>query len=197
MLAGCAQIPRHAEPGTPTFSRYVAAGFDRNSIQRVLLVPLANESAEPRAAEDIRNALSAEIQSMGRYEVVLAPAQLLCACSRRVRQHGEFDEVELLEIALKHQADAILFGAVTQHRSCAPPRIGLSLRLVSTSEAVVIASVDGLWDASDRTIAEQARGYHEWRVGQTYSLLADDLILVSPHGYQRFVCHAATRALLL
>ena len=196
VIAGCAHVGGRDAPCLPTFSRYRAAHFDWNSVRRILLMPLDNESAEPRAADEIRNALAAVLQSTGRFEAVIAPLEARLACSEAVRVGGRFDEAEMLEIAVQHQADAILCGAVTQHRSYAPPRIGLSLRLVSTAEATVIASVDGLWDAGDEAIAEQARCYHDQTATETPSLLGSEIILASPHLYRRFVCHAAVQALV-
>ena len=195
MIAGCAQICHRSAP-RPPFSQYHAAQFDWNSIRRVLIMPLANESAEPRASEEMRHALAAELQSMGRFEAVVAPAGEPLTCSEAVRVNGRFDEAAMLELAIQHQADAILCGAVTQHRSYAPPRIGLSLRLVSTAEATVIASIDGVWDAGGEAVAEQARCYHDRNATESPSLLGSEVILASPHLYQRFVGHAAVCALL-
>lgn len=195
-VAGCAQVCHREAPRPPTLSHYRAAQFDWNSIRRVLIMPLGNESAEPRAAEEIRSALAAELQSMGRFETVAAPLEADLACSEAIRGGGRFDEAEMLQIAIRHQADAILCGAVTQHRSYALPRIGLSLRLVSTAEATVIASIDGLWDAGDEAVADQARRYQDRNATETQSLLESEVILVSPHLYQRFVGHTALCALL-
>ena len=69
------------------------------------------------------------------------------ARSGDVFNRGQFDELELLRVAREYDAQAILFGKVTQYYPYTPPKIGLSLIMISPAEGVAIASADGLWDA--------------------------------------------------
>src|SRR5262245_8996907 len=69
--AGCALCQKPPPP--PPGSLYHANGFDPNSLNRVLLAPMGNESGFPCAAEEIRAALAAELQCLGHFEVVVPP----------------------------------------------------------------------------------------------------------------------------
>jgi hypothetical protein len=99
-------------------------------------------------------------------------------------------------LAAEYQVDAVLFGTITHYHPYAPPRIGLSLRLISPADAAVIASIDGLWDAREKLVAEQARAFHAHIHHGERSLMGGDLVLESPHLFQRFVSHEAVNALI-
>ena len=91
--------------------------------------------------------------------------------------------------------DGILVGAITQYHPYPPPRIGMTLQLISPYEAVVVASVDGLWDARRKVVADDARAFYEsnsyhWQFAQE-----TDVGLSSPLLYQRYVCSRAVHEL--
>jgi hypothetical protein len=159
-------------------------------------VPLENESPYPQGTFDLQESLAARMQCAGRFEVVLASPDTHLACRDAVRLNGRFDEAELVELADEHNADAVLFGAITQYQPYAPPRVGLSLRLVSPATGALIASVDGLWDARDRSVADQARWYTALVLNNGQSLTGCDLALESPALFRRFACHQAVDALV-
>jgi hypothetical protein len=177
------------------FSQFHAWDFDWFSVRRVVIVPLWNESPDPTAAQAIVEALCAELQSIGRFEVLVAPIEVPSEWSRRVRVSGHFDEMELFELAQSFHADAVLCGAVTHYHPYAPPRVGLSLRLISTAESVVIASVDGLWDARDLAVAEEARAYYGHTMTMNHVISGQDVILTSPQLFQKYVCAQAARVM--
>lgn len=196
-LAGC--LPARPKPRVPTvdlpFSRYTAADVDWSTLQRVVLMPLDNRTQHPDASRQIQTALAAELQRIGRFDVVIGSPETYAHWSRSVLGSGRFDEFELLQTARKYQAQALLFGAVTQYEPYAPPQIGLSLLLVSPAQATVIGSVDGLWDARETAVAELARRFHRNTLRWPQNLFGSELALESPGIYQRFVANQAARAL--
>jgi hypothetical protein len=179
------------------FAVYHAPSFDVNSLQRVLLMPLANESPFPCAADEIRAALAAELQCIGQFEVVVAPPTPEVCQAKLVHVRGRFDEAAMAHLARTFKADAILVGAVTQYHPYPPPYLGLTVHLVSPTSAVVVASVDGLWDGRDKKLAKEARVYY--RQG-SHPLLQpgqeSDVALASPRLFQRFVCNCVAHALV-
>lgn len=196
IASGCATARPHSVAQAPPCHQFRAPGFDGSFVRRILLVPLANESANPSVPTELQQALAARLQCAGRFEVLLPASNDHITCNETVRTHGQFDEAELLRLAAEYQVDAVLFGAVTQYHPYALPRIGLSLRLISPADAAVIASVDGLWDARDKSVAAQARSYHSHVLNGERSLVGSDIVLESPLLFQRFACHEAVEALI-
>src|SRR6266849_3413260 len=200
-LVGC-DLFQSRPPGHPCFTTYQARGFALASVSRVLILPLANESPFPHVAEEIRSALAAELQTCGAFEVVVAPHHLELPVTPAVHVDGRFSEEAMLELAHAFRVDGVLLGSVTHYHPYSPPRIGLTLQLISPGLAMVVASVDGLWDARDRVLADQARTYYRQSFNPLLALAEGDLpppegdlALSSPQLYQRFVCHQVTQAL--
>jgi hypothetical protein len=178
-----------AAPVDPApFQKYIATNFDWSSVKRVVLMPLANQSAFEHASDELQANLAAELQRAGRFDVVVATLEEPAARSRDIFSRGAFDELELLRIARNHDAQAILFGMVTQYHPYSPPRVGLSLVMISPAEGVAIASADGLWDARELSTSRQAQAYLQEMTSWRQGLLGMDRALQSPDVYQRFVC---------
>lgn len=196
LVAGCAPKCVATTPPPPVCHRYQAPGLDWALIRRILLVPLENDSPYPQGTNDLREALAARLQLSGRFEIVLTGPDTRIACRDAVRLNGRFDEGELIELAEAYNADAILFGSITQYQPYTPPRVGLSLRLISPTSGSLISSVDGLWDAREGSVADQARAYTAYVLNDGRSLNGCDLALESPAIFRRFACQQAAEALL-
>ncbi len=194
---GCAhrKVPVAVETPIAPYQQFIAQNFDWSTVQRIVIMPLANQSAFPRAAEEMQANLAAEFQRAGRFEVVVATREDPGARARDVFSRGQFDEIELLRIAREYQAHAILFGNVTQYHPYSPPRVGLSLLLVSPAEGVAVASSDGVWDAREHTTSAQAVNYYRESLRWPQNLMGAERVLDSPDVYQRFVCQQVASSL--
>lgn len=199
LLPGCIR-KRNAlyDSSTPRYSRYnqyTADDFDWTTIQRVLVMPFGNRSSYPQVPEQIRTALAAELQQAGRFEIVVAPLDVEATSSKEVLSTGRFDELEALRISRRYQAQAILYGVVTQYHPYSPPRIGVSLLMVSPAEAVVVASVDGLFDSREQSTVDAAADYYDRTQSFPLSLLGSDRVTESPDVFRRFVSHEIAKSL--
>ncbi|MCS7270145.1 MAG: hypothetical protein NZ703_03585 [Gemmataceae bacterium] len=215
LLTGCNQqlfpnLPRPFRPpppGPPNFSYYHLNGWDWQQVQRVVVLPFLNETQTTRVAEEVQQAMIAELQRLGRFEVIPAPPDDQAVLSACVRRGGRFDEAVLLHLARLSSADVIVHGIVSHYSLYPRPRLGLVLQAIAPQEGKVVASVDGLWDAMDATLAERCRAFYRQRprplppfirnhvIPHDYTF-ADELALDSPTLFQRWVCWEASRALL-
>ncbi len=195
----------HFEP--PTFSRYQLADWDWRNVHRVLVLPFLNESEYTHAGEEVQAALAGELQRLGRFEVVSAPADDRAALAAQVHRGGRFDELAMLEIARQTKADVVVHGIVTHYSPYPRPRMGLIVQAVSPARGKVVASVDGMWDTTDTALADRCRTYYRQRprprppwlrnnVIVNDDSFAEELALDSPALFQRWVCHEATLTLL-
>lgn len=197
LAAGCVQHEvQTAQPVEPApFQQFISDKFDWSSVRRVALMPLANQTEFEHVSAELQSNLAAELERTGRFDVVIVPLEDATVRSRDIFQSGSFDELEMLRVARQHDAQAIVFGNVTHYHPYAPPRVGLSLVMISPAEGVAIASSQGLWDAREMSTARQAKAYvaqtQSWRQG----LLGLDRALESPDVYQRFVCQQIASSL--
>jgi hypothetical protein len=206
MALGCKTVPKCSPPPEPTASQYHAGFFAWAGVSRVLILPVLNESPYTRAGDEVSRALAEELQLLGRFEVVAPPAGEHPRLAAQVHRGGRFDEAAMLELAKVFRADVILHATVTQYSPYPRPRLGLVLQAVSPAEAKVVASVDGLWDSTQRPVELRAKLYyhelparHPWIANHLIAPddgYADELALDAPMLFQRFVCHEAVRTLV-
>jgi hypothetical protein len=211
-FAGCSLFDRLAERvGTakspPTFSQYHLDGWSWDTVDRVVVLQFLNESEYTRAGVEVRAAFTSEFQRLGRFEVVATVANDRPVLAAKIHRQGEFDEAEMLEIASQNRADVVIHGVVTQYSPYPRPRLGIILQAVGPMQAKVVASVDGLWDTTDKRISDRLRTFYRQRPRErppfirNYVIASDDafaseLALDSPALFQRFVCHEAALTLL-
>jgi len=204
---GLAHPRKPPPPGPPTYSQYHLDGWDWNRVDRVLVLPLLNESSHTQAGREVQAALTSQLQQLGRFEVVAGPPDDQALLGRLAHRGGRFDEAVMLEIGRATRADVIVQGTITQYSPYPRPRLGLVLQAIGPREAKIVASADGLWDTTDLAIAERVRTYYRqtprprppWvrnHVIATDDGFAGELALDSPALFQRFVCQEAVLALV-
>ncbi len=197
--------PAPPPPETPV-SQYHADSFSWEPIRRVLVLPVLNESIYTRAGDEIGVALSAELQALGRFEVISPPQGAKTQLASSIHRGGRFDEAVMLEIGRSCRADVIVHAAATQYSPYPRPRLGLVLQAVSPRDGVVVSSVDGLWDSTQHSVEIRAKLYYhqlpqrrpwirEHKIAPDNGY-ADEMALESPQLFQRFVCHEAVERLI-
>jgi hypothetical protein len=183
----------------PVYSQYHHDAFRWSDVGRVLVLPIANESSYTKADEELARALRAELQQLGKFEVVAAPPDELARMSERIHRGGRFDEDQILQLGRAFNADVVIHATITQYSPYPRPRLGIVVQAVAPAEGKVIGSVDGLWDANHLPIAKRAQNYYTQRKHERGPYLdanwiwpddghADELTLLSPQLYQRWVC---------
>lgn len=197
MLSGCKHLnplKKQTAEG-PQFTHYTTKDFDWNSIQRVVLMPVANRSDIPQVSDQLQKALAAEMRRNGRFEVLMSENSSEDRGAAELFLSGKFDERAMLKLYHRYGAQGILFTKVTQYQPYTNPRIGLSLLLVSPAEGVVIAATDGLWDLRQVHTQKRARKYVAEHLDFSGSLFETDRIMDSPYNFQRFVAHEVAQSL--
>jgi hypothetical protein len=211
-LAGCSLLDRLAErrgrvPAQPTFSQYHLNGWSWDGVARVVVLPFLNESEYTRAGDEMRAAFTSEFQRLGRFEVIAMPADDRAALAAQIHRNGQFDEADMLELAKQTRADVVIHGVITQYSPYPRPRLGLILQAVGPMQAKVVASVDGLWDTTDKKVSDRLRAFYRQRPHEQLPMIrnnviasddafAGELALYSPMLFQRFVCHESALTLL-
>jgi hypothetical protein len=197
LSVGCAHDrPADSQAAVAPFQQYLDPRVDWSSIQRVVLMPIANQTAYPKIAEEMQTNLAAELQRVGRFDIVVASREDPGAKAHDIFSRGQFDEIELLRVAREYQAQAVLFGQITNYHPYNPPRIGLSLLMIHPAEGIVIATSEGLWDAREAGTAAQAKQLYGQTLSWPQSMLGADRVLESPDVFQRFVSQQVATSLI-
>lgn len=187
-------------------NEYHLPSFSWDQVDRLVVLPFRNESENPRAAEEVAENLRAELQLLGKFEVVETPPDAQAKLAEQIRLCGRFNEATMIDVAKSTNATVILHGTITQYSPYPRPRLGLVIQVVDPRQGKVVASVDGLWDSTDQHLAKQIREFYRTNPYRTAfgrnnrippdDGFAGDLALDSPRLFQRWVCGEATAYLV-
>jgi hypothetical protein len=184
-VAGCTRAPELL-PSPPTASWYRAPDFALNEVRRVIVLPMEHPPQDLVAADRVRQAMAAELQKTGRFEV-LCPPEDYFTCWRDDSLLRGIPTAELLADLARHFAvDGVVFSSLRDYDVYGLPRISVVVHLVCTYNGMTLASVDGQWDAQDAAVASRAIAYAQHK--QASHRLGDaQMILKTPSWYERFV----------
>jgi len=180
LLAGC-QRKAHSRV------RYY---LDRDAIQsanRVVLLPLANETDTPGVEERLEAELLASIQRRRLFqvhEVARGPyaGQTLLDPDRQT-----FSKKDLVDVRKACGADAALIGLVNRCQPYPRMQVGLYLRLVDLRNGTLLWAVDHVWDVTTEHTQRRLKAFFEREMGTGTDPFAWQLATVSPQAFQKFV----------
>lgn len=163
-------------------------------VDRVVLVPLSNETDYPSMAGGMTEELFRAVQCQGLFHVELAPPEL--AGTKPPGDAGKaFSLEELARMRHLLKTDAVLVGAVTQYQPHPRMQTGLYLRLLDLRDGRVLWAVDHVWDAADRGTQDRMRFFYATHVGRGQAPVDWHLATVSPRAFQQFAAWEVARTL--
>ncbi len=184
LLSGC-QIPEPTTLPHPTMGYYSDADLYRHDRPlRVALLPIINETEHAMATQLIRDALIGELTGTHVVQVVSVPPRSACALGPSPADHI----AQLAAIRDQHDVDAVLHTRLNDYHSYWPPRIGLTIDVISTSDAKTLLSVNGQWDARNSYVMEQFDEYA--KASSLASAYGSSYFAIqSPQHFSKFVVH--------
>lgn len=161
--------------------------LDFGGVQRILALPLHDESGAGAAVDVVSATLSEEIMRLGRFGVVrpdASDAQL--RPPENPLSSGRIPVASLIDLGRRYGVDAVLFGTVSHYRPYPPPVLGLSLSLVDVQTGKIIWSVSDFLDAGDRRCAVSMQWFYEDEAARGESVYGSEIVGTSPRWFARF-----------
>lgn len=171
------------------YNAFVNKDFDWRDVRRIVIMPLANQGEYTEASDEMLRTLAPELQNMGDFEVVVGRRESNRNKSDIILTSGQFDELEVLQIARDYNAQAVVFGKITEYRPYGSPVVGMRLVIVSADEGVAIAGIDGVWDAREQRVLDEAVSYYNSQLALDGNVAGQDIIFESPVVFRKYVSH--------
>jgi len=171
------------ESGTPVANVFLSSPELPPTLKRVLVLPLACDGSGANLADGCQMldpVLRALLIKTGKFEVVAADTETLRRCTGKMSWMG----TEVLPAdffsGLKniYGCDAVLFCQLTVFRPSPPLAVGWRLKLVDSATGKIIWAADGIFDASNLSVAKEAQTFqrreqpHHNLIYDVYSFLA-------------------------
>ncbi len=139
--------------GAP-FSAAFAVGLKPGMVKRVVLLPIENHTASPQATADIHQKILGRLRSSGMFEIVDGSTWLQTPCTADEVACGEFVESLLVRAYQEFNADAVMFLSVNELHAYTPMSLGVTLHIVETYDAQLLATIDGFWSQENSLTAQ-------------------------------------------
>ena len=160
--------------------------FNRQRIRRLAIAAEpCNANSELQQPQFITH-LSSEIEKVAG---VAAPMMdEIHGNVENVNQVGRFDERDLIKGHQHYNADAVLYSTITDYQPYWPMRAKVSIAIIDTNEAIVVAEINGNWNLAVPQTAKQFAEFVRFRYTNVENSSIEALT-ESPSVFQRFVAH--------
>ncbi|MBI2470985.1 MAG: hypothetical protein HYV59_07035 [Planctomycetes bacterium] len=191
-ITGCFSTPPHR---SSTLSYNKSDEFKKIQIRRVLLLPFEYNIDREAVIDEVTEAFSVELRKIGSFEVVVPTGNKTTLLSEHeIWIKGSVNINTLVTLKKKYDADAIIFGNITNYRPYEPMLLGVKVGMISTDTGSVVWSADGVFDSNENEVAELVKQYFE-STHQKSALYGWKLILLSMRRYSQFVANQITETL--
>ncbi|MFN0205084.1 MAG: hypothetical protein ACKVS6_02075 [Planctomycetota bacterium] len=154
VLACCAGACSAVSDTMRTVPAFRSEEFVNLNLRRVVFVPLADETAGGADVVAVERAFVEEFEKGTSIEMIsLDLSDDRFANNDNPRRTGKYKLETILELAIRHGADAVLFGAVTAFRAYPPQNLGLRLDMISANSGLTLWSCNAHFDMADRDAA--------------------------------------------
>lgn len=190
---GCRQVCSNK----PVAQQVVDARFANDnsipSIDRLGVFPIENGVEDMQGSEiRIHRQLVAELGRTGAFEVVDAGPSTSGGCDMNLIARGEYPIGILAAGWRRHRCQAIVFARITHYRGYPPLSFGISLYVIDTYDARLLANVNHQWSLDDPSVRADYLNY----VKQSYPACREPRIyLSSPSTFTEFVLRRVSQSL--
>ena len=167
-LLGTVEIPQQdVKPELLRTFRWAAEPeLAHNFPRKVVILNSETMQSVPEIPKQFAIQLAAELKTQRLFDVVV-PSNFQCRTTIDEISSGRFDAREIVQIALQHNADAVLVFRVNDFKSYQPMKSNITVALLDAREAVLSFAADGVWDLSDPATFENFDRFLQYRSGGT------------------------------
>lgn len=183
------------ENGGMANSFYLNPYKNLGNLGRVALVELQDSSGHPQISADLTDALFVALQKKQFFGLTVVRQD--DPDWRSLQQSLDSLQAlkQLLTIRDTLKCNGVLIGTITEYTPYPHMSIGLRLKLIDLADGQLVWGLEQVWDGSDRKIQKRIRRYFSGDLRLGPVPLEEDLVLVSPLKFGRFIAHEVAETL--
>jgi hypothetical protein len=166
-----------------------------DSVGRVILVELANDSAYPQISADITNALYEAVQKKQIFGLTLVRQSDPAWRNLQVGAYASYTFEQLSAIQKTFKCNAVLRGTVTRYLPFPHMVIGLRLELIDLADGQLLWALEQIWDAADKNTQDRVKKYYNHRILPGSDSLEVGLGTVSSIKFIKFAAYETAETL--
>ncbi len=192
LLSGC--NAHRASLSSGDYS-YLNPNKSLTSIGRVAIIELDNNSSYPQISADITEALFQALQKKQVFGLTVVRQR---DPSWRSLQLDDDSILTLEEISAIHKTlkcEGVLVGTITEFRPYPHMAIGLRLKLLDLRDGQLLWALEQVWDSADKKTERHIKDYFKSQKRTGFAPLYQELVVVSPLEFIKFVSYEAAETL--
>ena len=173
------------------------ATLDHGLVQRVLALPLSDESGFGTQSFVVSDSMRDELGRLGQFSVVRPSASdAMLKPSDGPHNTGRIPVATIIELGRRYGVDAVLFGTIFHYRPYSPPALGIEVSMVDVQTGRVLWKVRDSVDGSDKRCAVSMEWFFEDEIETDETVFGSDLMHVSPRWFSRFASYRIAQTLV-
>ena len=192
LLSGCGLY----ESYTPSAGHYyLNPDKDLDTVGRIALVELSNDSAYPRISSQTTEALFQSLQKKQIFGLAVVRQYDPAWRNFQLDLNTAYTLDQLSAMRKTLNCDAVLVGAVTEFKPYPHMAIGLRLKLVDLADGQLLWALEQVWDATDKTTEDRIMDYYSDHNLIGFATLRERLGTVSSLKFVKFVAYETAETL--
>lgn len=166
---------------------YLNPGIDFRTIGKVVIFELDNQSSQPDIAKGITETLTESLQKRHIFTLRRLHPNDADWKSLDLDNADSRSIEELAKMKESLNADAAIFGSVTQYYPYPHLLVGLHLKMVNLKNGKLIWAMEQVWDSSDKNLERRMKIYFDRQMRTGFQPLDWQLFVTSPRAFNKFV----------
>jgi hypothetical protein len=192
-LAGCSIKYGTSVPSASYY--YLNPYKSLNTVGRVAIVELNNESSYPKISEDVFEKLYQALQKKQIFGLTVIHQDDSSWRSLQLDRDSKYTLEQLMTIRKTLKCDGLLLGTITEFRPYPHMTIGLRLKLLDLRDGQLLWALEQVWDSADKTTESHIKDYFLSQKRTGYAPLHEQLATVSSLEFIKFVSYEVAETL--
>jgi len=192
LTGGCAP---HFQNDAMDSAYYLNPYKNLNTLGRVALVELENNSAYPDISTDVTQALFVALQKKQIFGVTVVDRD-------NPQWQGLQDNLDsqqalrnIMHTRKSLKCNGLLIGTITQYQPYPRMAIGLRLKLIDLTDGQLLWGLEQIWDTADQSIEQRIKHYHRQEMRSGVASLREELVAVSALRFGKFIAYEVAETL--
>ena len=174
---------------------YLTPDEDLGTVGRVDIVEFVNQTRNPQIGAEMSRTVFQGLQKKQMFGLRLFGLEDAQWKSLQVAPDTAYSLEELRAMRDALGSDAVVTGAVTDYRPFPHMSMSLRLSMIDLRDGKLLWAVDHTWDTADKETQERIRRYFRDQVRTGYEPLREDLVIISPIEFNKFVSYEVVETL--
>lgn len=166
---------------------YINPYIDFSTIPRVVVLEFDNRTTRPEVSGAFTDAVTESLQKKHIFSLKILRRTDPAWRNLDLEDTWSYTLKELSAIRRELQADAVLFGAITQYRPYPHMLAGLALKMVDLRDGNLLWAIEQVWDSTDRRVEQRMKVTFNSRMRSGYQPMNWQLFITSPRAFNKFI----------